>query len=247
MKKIIFTMLLLWSAVSANVLADGGVQLRGITIDNVSLGGRMMRFTNNGGLFIDDAGICLEGDVSLRVTGHNGKRLFCILAPLDAEGYMLEDNLGPALNITAFKVNNAQGNKVRVRIPYAWLDMENTRANVSFYVSIVDADLKDIGKGTVNLSQDKIKIDPNTMPERMLGQVLSGNDSFGLGDLFMGMLGANTASIKNKCISCDGYGLCPYCDGEGFFKPSVCSRCSTDPGICRRCKGAREETTRFSY
>ncbi len=247
MKKAFFSLFSLWATIVSSSIAGGGVELRNITLDDIGMGGRMMRISDNGNLFIDEAGICLEGHISLRVTGHNGQRLFCIVAPIAGDGELLADNYGEAMNINAFKVNSTQGNKVRFRIPYTWLDLENKRTQISFYVSVVNADFTEIGNGTISLDPHKINIDTSNMPERMLGDILGGNDRFGLGDLFLGMMGANTASIKKQCISCDGSGLCPQCDGMGFFKPSICNRCSHDPGICRRCKGAKIETTRISY
>jgi hypothetical protein len=229
----------------SNVAQAGTVDILGMSINNLGMGGRMIRLAD-GEIFLDDAGMHLEGVVKLKITGFNGQRLVCALAPLNAQGETLEDRVGVCANLTGINVaSDQQTVNLAVAVPYGWMDLGNERATFSFKVIILDSDVKTVVSKVVNVAATSINIDRDNLPNKLMGDLLGGGSGGGgldMGSLLGGLLGGPSATSESVCGACDGTGLCPECYGDAFFDPSMCRRCSRDPGICRRCKGTKTET-----
>lgn len=245
MKQTIFHLLLVISAfgLCTPAHADASIEITGMTIDNVGMGGRLIRLNDNS-IFLDDAGLHLEGAVNIKASGFQGKRIICMLEPLDADGDRQADRLGNALCLWAVNVPNAQyAGKINVSVPYGWLDLENKRQYLSFAVTLFDSELQELARKTVQVDAKSIKIDGMQARDKIVGDVLGESDL--VGGVLDGLFGGSTAKAESLCRACDGTGLCPDCYGDGFFSPSSCRRCSHDPGICRRCKGAKTESVEY--
>lgn len=226
------------------VQTDSGVEITGMSIDNVGMGGRLIRLTESS-IFLDDSGLHLEGAVNIKASGFQGKRIICMLEPLDANGERQADRQGDALSLWAVNVPNAQyAGKIKVSVPYGWLDLENKRQYLSFAVTLFDSELQELTRKTVQVDAQSIKIDGNKAGHKIAGDLLGGSEGL-MGGILDGLLGGSTAKAESLCRSCDGTGICPECEGDGFFSPSVCRRCAKDPGICRRCKGEKKESVEY--
>jgi len=218
--------------------SSSNVKILGLKIDNLGVGGRLVRM-RDAGIFVDDSGVHLEGKINLQLSGYAGKRLVTVLNVCDEDDNLLADNNGELCSLTALQVasNNCKGT-VDVDIPYTWVDLEHKPTTLNFVVSIFD-----FGQETpVLLSQSLIKIDASTvtidrsnLPNKMMGDLLGGGKGGGLDAASLLFGSGDTA--EHTCSKCDGTKVCEYCDGDAFLNPSVCRKCAQDPGICRACKG----------
>lgn len=244
MKKLLF---LLGMFLLSNGAWAGDIEFKTMKFNNLGMTGRMIRIGDNG-IFLDDAGMHLEGTLTMKITGMRGQRLICVVAPLDHEGNMLADRRGGLSNLTAFRVNgDAFTKELPVEIPYTWLDLEHERASLSFDVTIVNSKLEEVAKTVIQVDPRNINVNSDQLPSKMMGDIFGGGggDDGGaglLGSMLGGLFGGSDATSEHICSACDGTGLCAECYGDAFFDPSQCRRCAQDPGICRRCKGAKKET-----
>ena len=249
-KTIAITALMLFPAASS-VQAGGKVTFQSLIFNNMGMGGRMIRISDNG-IFLDDAGMHFEGLLKMKVTGLRGERLICIVAPVDKDDNVMEDRQGELSNLTAFRVTSDNFTKtLPVEIPYTWINMERKEMSFRFDVTIVNSKMEEVGKQIIQVAPQDITVDRANMANKMAGDMLGfgGGDGGGLdvGGLLGGLFGGSDATSEHLCSACDGTGLCAQCYGDAFFDPSKCRRCAQDPGICRRCKGAKTETVEIDF
>lgn len=218
--------------------AAGEGKISGFQIDNVGMGGNMFRLDGNKYLFLDDLGMHLEGYANVSLPPVSNKRVFCMIMPI-LDGQPLSDDKGICLHIVAF---NSSDGKVKIEIPYFWIasgqkEVDMTKKiNLKIYESIDKAPLVET---TVSLAEMNVKINREGLGEKMIGDMMGG--SSGIGESILeGMFGSGD-KIESTCAACEGEGICPYCDGDGFWTPASCRKCSRNPGICRRCKGTGYE------
>ena len=247
MKTILTTAMMLFSLVgTAN--GAGTVELKKIAFNDIGMGGRMIRMSDEG-IFLDDAGMCLEGTLTLKVNGFAGQRLICVLHTLDEEENTMADSHGEALSMYAFVPQGAQATcNVKVKVPYVWLSLDSKPSRIPFGVTVLNAKQEVVSEGIIDLDPRDVQVDGSKLPQKMMGDMFGGADGGELmGDIIGGLFGGNTARVEHVCGACDGTGLCPDCYGDAFFDPAACRRCVRDPGICRRCKGNKKETTKVDY
>ena len=234
--KMNFIPLLLAAFISIATLtgANAANSINSLKIDNIGMGSRMIRMGKSG-IILDNAGLCLEGKVSVTVEGQRGRRLLCILQPVQ-NGSFLKDRKGDVMSVLAFEPqSNSHTCSLPVEIPYSWLgiDLMSNKQTVKDFtvdVMIVDLDKVDpLASKVITLTVEDIKIDRNQLPNHLLGSLFGGDSVDG--------------DFITKCSACDGTGVCSNCDGDGFLDPSICRKCAEDPGICRRCKGLGKEGT----
>lgn len=247
-------LLTLLLGLSQTVMAAEEVEVGDISLTDVSMGGRLVRMGNNG-LILGSTGMSLKGTVGMKINGYEGRRLICMLQPLTEKDEVLEDKRGDLMNLIPFIVEGDGACAVEVKVPYGWLDLSKKPKTIHFGVTILDNKGDALAQKVVVIETNKMKINGNVSPERMLGEMMSGDgsgsddDSGGglLGGLLGGMFGGSSATAEHICSACDGTKLCPACEGDAFFDPDICRRCSRDPGFCRRCKGTGKESVNVSY
>ncbi len=207
------------------------VAVNSATVDNVGLDELFFRLGDD--LILEHSGMCIKGYVNVSVQGLRGKRLFCMVEPI-VNGSMMEDRNGACNAIYAFTPTSASyTGKVAFAFPYNWtgltLNSKVTDLDIKIQVSILDMTSKNpvMVEKTLDIDDSNTRIDPN----RIAGD--------GLGSMLGALFGGGDRSVT--CTLCDGTGLCPFCDGDGFIDPSLCRKCSRHPGICRRCHGNGEE------
>jgi hypothetical protein len=228
----------------SNSIWAGNIEFKVMKFNNLGMTGRMIRLSDNG-IFLDDAGMHLEGTLTLKVTGMRGQRLICVLSPLDSEGNLLADRRGELCNLTAFKVNSdASTIELPVEVPYTWINTKERELSLNFNVTIVNSKVEEVAQKVIQVAPENVNVNSNDLPSKMMGDIFGGGDGDGgdmLGGLLGGLFGGSDATSEHICSACDGTGLCSNCYGDAFFDPSQCRRCAQDPGICRRCKGAKKE------
>lgn len=233
-----------------SVKAQGSsVEILSMRFDQMGMGGRMVRGGNEG-IFLDDAGMHFEGYIKMKVNGYVGQRLVCMVEPLDKDGDRLADGKGQLMNLTAFNVKSDKFNgELNVDIPYGWLQLDQKPSKLSYVVTIIDPESEAVAQKTVDVDPMSIKVDGDKMGSKMMGDIFgvsgSNEKEVAAGVMMNGLLGGlfgPSVTAEHTCGACDGEGLCPQCYGDAFLKPSLCRRCSRDPGICRRCKGTGKET-----
>ena len=218
------------------------------SIDNLGIGKLMYRMDSNGGLVVDEAGMCFE--MSLNYTAQNmaGKRLFCVVSALDKDGNGLADRVGSCSVITAENIPGANSNGTfHFVMPQPWLINNSTKEAQAIKLLVMLSTLEDGGSQVekeITLSGEALKLDNTNLPGKLMGDLFG---DVGVGDLIDGLFGGPSASSTQRCPACDGTRLCQSCDGEGFFEPASCRKCSNAPGICRRCKGTGEETIKVDF
>lgn len=222
--------------------------IQNIGFDNLGLNENIFRLDRD--LIFDRTGLCLKGFVTVSIDNQGGNRLFCIIEPLMGDD-LVNDGVGVCRAIFAFEPTSSNYcGDVRFAIPYQWSGMNmnsNLQSVESFNLRITIADFSQenpiLTAETVTIDQSRINLDKERITQSGLSEILGGSSTgnFGL-DMISGMFGSGD-TITHKCGSCDGTGLCPYCDGKGFIEPSSCSKCSSNPGVCRRCHGKGEETS----
>ncbi len=214
-------------------------------IYNVCMSKRMIRIMESGSIVVDNCGIGLEVTVNAKVTGMAGKRVLCVVNPLAKDGSVLGDNVGEAMSVVAFNVPTANySQKLVVPLPYQWVVTENAKNinAVKLGVSLLCFENDMVVEKVFDLDGSKIKIDSSKINGKLMGDMFGGMSG---ADILGGLFGGSDVTAERECLSCDGYKICPFCDGEGFFDPSFCRKCSKDPGICRRCKGEGVETVNY--
>ena len=247
-KTLVMTTIMLFAA-SECIQAQGIIEIKSMKFDQMGMGGRMVRLSDNG-IFLDDAGMHFEGFINMTINGFVGKRLVCMVEPLDKDGDRIADRKGQLMNLTAFNVKSNQFNgELNVDIPYAWMDLKSKPTKFSYVITIIGPDGEPISSKTLNVDPQTIKVDGNKMGAKMMGDMfgVKGNSEkdVAAGVMMEGLLGGlfgPSVTAEHTCSACDGEGVCPECYGDAFLNPSLCRRCSRDPGICRRCKGSGTET-----
>lgn len=220
-----------------------------VKVDDFGVNKLFYRLSDKSDLIIDEAGMCFEMSVTYNARNLNGKRLFCLLTPIDSQGYTYADKVGTASTLQAQDVKSANYNGTfQLALPQQWLvnnDTKNTR-QIKLMVELFTLDENELSvEKEVVLKGDDLKIDNTNLPGKLMSDLFSSGDSSGVvGGLLDGLFGGTTASSTQKCPSCDGTRLCQGCDGIGFFYPDECRKCSSHPGICRRCKGSGTETVK---
>lgn len=215
-----------------------------VSIDNIGMNKRLIRLNDNG-ILIDNSGICVEVSVGIKAGDLTGHRVLCIVNPLDSEGNILADSNGEAMSATALTIPSVNyAGKVMLPIPYGWLNSLN---NVKLGVSLMCLGNDEVGEmKVIDLDSNSINIDKSRVGNKLMGDMLGGSSSGGLGGILMeGLFGGSDAESTQPCPSCEGTRVCQHCDGDGFFDPKSCRKCATDPGICRRCKGEGTVTIKY--
>ena len=228
---------------------NSSIEIKSMKFDQMGMGGRMVRLSDDG-IFLDDAGMHFEGYINMKINGYMGKRLVCMVEPLSTKGKKLADERGQMMNLTPFNVKSDQfSGELNVDVPYAWIEMDQKPTNFSFEVTIIGPDGKPIANKVLSVDPRTMKVDSDKMGSKMMGDIfgVSGNSEqeVAAGVMMNGLLGGlfgPSVTAEHTCGACDGEGLCPECYGDAFLQPSLCRRCSRDPGICRRCKGSGKET-----
>lgn len=228
--------------------AAGSLSVGSVTVDNVGLNKRLIRLDDNG-IIVDNSGMCLEVSVGIKATDMSGRRVLCIVNPLDEDGNTLADRSGEAMSVVAITIPSANYNgKLMVPMPYQWVVTDQTRAlnKIKLGVSLLCIGDKNSGEfKIVDLDGSTIKVDRSNMGAKLMGDMFGGSGGGGLGSLLGGLLGGSDAESTEPCPSCEGTGVCPHCDGDGFLDPKSCRKCASDPGICRRCKGEGTITVKY--
>ncbi|MDE5644577.1 MAG: hypothetical protein K2I45_02925 [Muribaculaceae bacterium] len=228
----------------------GKAEIKGLRIDNIGISDRVFRMSDNGDLMLDQAGMHLEVTMSLASTGLGGQRVICALMPLSADGYTLRDNMGDLISMRAVTpASGSASSEVKIPIPYGWVIREGEKVQtISFSAMVMYPAAEEnslLAEQTINIDPSQININKQDLPGHMLGQLFGGgsgkSSKGGMGSLLGGLFGGPSATSTHDCSACDGEGLCQHCDGDGFFNPAVCRKCSKDPGVCRRCGGAGTE------
>lgn len=216
--------------------------VKDVSVTDVCMNKRMVRLDGNG-IFADNCGMGVVVAVDLSAEGLAGQRVLCVVQPLDDEGDELQDSEGTAMSVIAFNVaGNEENCTVTVPMPHAWVVREDTRntRRVKFGVSAV-AIGQEIGDERIfTLDESKMKIDNKNLPEKLMSDMMGveSGGSMGMAGALLGSLfDSSDASSEQECPSCEGSRICPHCDGDAYFNPSVCRKCTKDPGFCRRCKG----------
>lgn len=245
-KRMLSAMALALLAVTVSAQTEQKVEFVSMTFDAVGIGGRMVRLGDNG-IFLSDAGMHFEAPLTLKATGYRGRRVVCVVMPLDNDGNSYVDGKGEVMTLIPFTPSSDKfTGTLNVEVPYAWLDMENKPTTMKFAMGIINPEtmeMEDPAVLTVDLT--KMNIDREHVGEKLLGDVLgvgSTNSSDMLGGLIGSFFGGSDATARSLCSACDGMALCPVCYGDAFLDPSRCRRCSNDPGICRRCRGTGKES-----
>lgn len=185
----------------------------GMVINNFGLGKPVMRWLNNK-VFLSNTGPGLIGKVQMTVTGQAGKRLLMMFCVYDENGNPQDDASGQTSYFTPMQIpSDRYSCEVEVRIPYMWIDLQKKPTALQFGVAMYDFDSK---RDNALLGMSVITMDPASI-ESLLG-------------------GSDTAG--HTCMRCGGTGLCEYCGGIGFLRPSLCENCSQNPGICSSCGGS---------
>lgn len=243
MKKILT--LMAGIVMTAMTVSAEGIQIIDASINNVCLNKNMMRMSDRDQLFVDNTGIGMEVSIQTNIQGHAGKRFICIVNPLDEDEELLADSKGEAMNMVGFDVNtNSYSKTIVVPLPQQWLT-KCSNGKVNIEVTIVCPNEEGLGELKVfNLGQDKINIKRDQLGKKMMNDAFGGSGGLA-GMLLEGLFDTSDATSEEECPSCEGYKICPYCDGDGFFDPSLCRKCQDDPGICRRCKGEGTVTRKY--
>lgn len=224
----------------------GNVEFGKMIINNMGAGGRMVRMGENG-IFLDQTGFCMESEVTLKLNGFNGQRLVLAVMPADADGSLFEDRRGNLMTLTGFKVMGGQANKtVKVKLPMGWVYGNDKSVRLTFQLAVFDSEVNEVASKLVTINPKDVNINHEQLGGKMMGDLLGGGDDDAgggdmLGGLLGGLFGGSDATQEHICSACDGTGLCSECYGDAFFNPASCRRCGNDPGICRRCKGAKKE------
>lgn len=214
-----------------------------VTADNIGMNKRVVRMNDNG-ILLDNSGMCLEVTVNFTASGLAGERVICCVAPLSPDGYMLSDRMGDAVSLGAINVpsDNYSG-KFNIVLPYTWItkgDKMNIKS-LNLGVSLICPDEENVSaEKSVALTENDIHIDGRNLGGKLM------TDMFGSPlDMLGGLFGGGDVEATHDCPACDGTGVCQHCDGDAYFSPSVCRKCSSDPGICRRCKGTGTITVQY--
>lgn len=227
------------------------VKVHGMVIDNVGMGMPVVRW-RDAGIFLCDTGMSLIGKVTMTVNGLAGKRILMMLQVYDEEGKLRADNSGSAAYFTPLQIpSNSYSCEVEVRIPYVWIDLQNKPTEFNFGVAMYDFE-SNMEKPMFAMSEIKmdpasIQVDGNAVQGQILSDMFGGGSMGGmdLGGLMGAMLGGGTDTAEHTCVKCDGTGVCEYCDGDAYFKPSICRKCAQNPGICRNCGGTGTTTVKL--
>lgn len=232
------------SSVCAQTLEIGKV-----SIDNVGLGQQMIRLDENGCIFLDDTGMCMEVTVGFEAKGLAGKRVFAMVFPLDPDDKTLVDQNGEAMSIGAVNIQSSTYNgNIVVPMPYTWVITEanKERKAVKFGITLSLYDEEFAVSKVVDLQTSDINIDRNKVGDKLMGDLFGGTGDL-MGSLIGGLFSSSDAEATITCPACDGTGLCAKCDGMGFFDPKSCRKCSRNPGICTRCKGKGTVTVEVDF
>lgn len=220
-----------------------------VSIDNIGLGQRMIRLDDNGGIFLDDAGMCLEVTVGIEAKGLAGKRVFAMVFPLDPDENSMADQNGDAMSVGAVNIPGATySGKIVVPMPYQWIITEENkkRQAVKMGVALSLFDEEYTVSKVVDLQESDINIDRNKVGSKLMGDMFGGSEGL-MGSVLDGLFSTSDAEATMTCPACDGTGLCGKCDGMGFFDPTSCRKCSRNPGICTRCKGEGAITVEVDF
>lgn len=222
--------------------------IRGLGIDNFSLDAAIFRFDED--LLYEHTGPCLKGFVTVSLPNKRGKRMFCMVQPL-VDGEYVGDNSGACTALFAFQPTSANytGN-VRFAIPYHWsgMNLDSSLKDIppfTLKISILDFSLDEpcIAEKDITVDHSKISIDQENMILDSFSTLLRDSD----GGSLIGEFFSSQETVKRRCRSCDGTGLCPHCNGYGYIDPSKCAKCRNNPGLCRRCNGSGEETLKVEH
>lgn len=239
---------LLYSALCGMTAQGAQITISKPGIHNIRMSQRVLRLDKNENLYVDDAGMSLEVSFNIGTSGLAGDRLLCFVVPTDTQGNPYADKVGKLMSMTAIDIPSASYNgTVKVQIPYNWLTAgDNLQLkSANFLIDVRSLKNEDVSTSkSINLSEAEIQYDKSKLAGSMLSDVLGGGGGSGnpVGDILSGLFGGADAEITEECPSCEGYRICPYCDGMGFFDPGVCRKCTADPGICRRCHGEGQLT-----
>ncbi len=198
----------------------------------VSMSNMLFRMDSNNQLFIDKQSMSLKGNLGVTISGQAGKRVICMVTPI-VNGDVMADSRGECTALYAFTpTSNRYDADVEIAVPYSWLGIglndkiNEPKGDLGLSVAVLSlADDKVLAQGDFDLVAQNMTLG-ELNPMEMVGS-LFGNSADG--------------DVVHTCSACDGIGLCPYCDGDAFFDPSVCRKCSANPGVCRRCHGIGEE------
>lgn len=215
-------------------------------VDDFGLNKLLYRWHPNGGLLIDTSGMCFEMSLTYNAKDMVGSRVFCLVSALDKDGNELADRTGVCASLAAQNVSSQNANGTfRFVMPQGWLVNTANREAGSIRLFAQVFSLEDGGpkaEKEFTLTGDALKIDNRNLPGKLMGDLFGGSESDAMGNLIDGLFGGPTASSTQPCPACDGTRLCQNCDGDGYFDPSSCRKCTAAPGICRRCKGEGKVT-----
>lgn len=224
------------------------LELGRVYVKNIGLNKRLVR-VNDSGIILEDSGMCLEVSVDYRSTGLAGSRVVCLIHPLDAEGNMLADRTGEAVTLGAVTIpSSTYSGTLVIPMPYQWILADKDKKQyVSMGVSLVCMGDDEVGDDKiVTLTESEMQIDRSKMSGKMMTDVF-GSPSDIMGSVFGSIFGGSDAEATHPCTACDGTGICPYCDGDAYFDPASCRKCSSDHGICRRCNGKGTVTVELDF
>lgn len=222
-----------------------------VKVDDFGADKLFYRLSDRSDLLIDEASMCFEMSVNYNARNLNGKRVFCVLTPVDSEGYCYSDNVGSASSLQADDVRSADYNgSFHIIMPHQWLITKDAQKSRQIRLMVEIFTVEDNGLSVekeVVLKEEDLKLDNSKLPGKIMSDIFSGSGSDAIGGLLDGLFGGSSASSTQKCPACDGTRLCQGCDGVGFFFPEECRKCSNHPGVCRRCKGTGTETVKVDF
>ena len=240
--------MLVVAAISASA-QTASANVTGLRIDNIGIANRVFRMTDNGDLFIDQAGMHMEVTMDVATSSLAGHRLICVLMPESPDGNNFRDRSGDLMSMGAITPASDQASSsVVLPIPYQWVVRDGEKVQSIIFTAMV-MDMESEGEPilthrTIHIDPSQVNVNKNDLPGHMLGQLFGGggrNSQSSGGGLLGSLFGGPSATTSRDCSACDGLGICPHCDGDGFFNPSLCRKCSRDPGVCRRCRGEGSE------
>lgn len=227
------------------------VKIESLRIDNIGISDQLFRMLDNGGLFLDDAGMHLEVTMKVTAKGVAGERLICCLEPLSPDGNGFRDGQGDLISMRGYTPTSQNATfTIKIPVPYHWVIREGEEVhNLSFAASVIIPMRGENGimtDQTINIDPAQVNVDKDQLPGHLIGQLFSGgsggkSSKSGAGSLLGSLFGGPSATTTHDCSACDGEKICPHCDGDGFFNPDVCRKCSRNPGVCRRCGGSGTE------
>lgn len=240
----------LFLLISLLITVEAAAQTPSVTLGDVKVNdlgmSKLLYRAGQYGLMIEDVGLCFEMSLPYTAKNLGGDRLICYVTVDDSNGNHLSDRSGECTSIAAETLaSNNDNGTFRFVMPQGWLvnsiSRESRTIRLSATVLAINNEEVSVAKDFA-LGETDMKIDNKNLPNKLMGDIFSSSSGDMVSDMLGALFGGTTASSTEPCPSCDGERICQHCDGDGFFNPSLCRKCTAAPGVCRRCKGSGEVT-----